>query len=174
MANATSASAGNGCAASATAGSAGRLRRRQADPFYELPGVVPAGPQEMDRVHPAPSGFCSTAPPTSGATLTAADGWAYQLESLSKQINEVSCEASYKLLWTVPTERGCGTSSPAAAPVWTRPLESAGGSGQGNCQGAERRRRGKRYIGIEDWPGYGAGSKHVFKVEEKRNIAIED
>ncbi|KAK6859188.1 hypothetical protein PG995_005041 [Apiospora arundinis] len=61
-----------------------------------------------------------------------------------------------------------------------RALQSAGGSGNGNCHGAGRRRRGrqqprgKRYIGIEDWPGYGDDSKHVFKGEGKRNIGIED
>ncbi|KAK7926918.1 hypothetical protein PG985_003916 [Apiospora marii] len=158
-----------------------------------------------------------------GATLTAADGWAYKLEPLSKQINEVSCDVSYKFLWDALEIRGknlpdaklgadgeglrdqlsgCGALSKwkfertpddvkfqwyasGHLPIGTkacvgRALESAGGSSRGNCHGAGKRRRGqlkqrgKRYIGIEDWPGYGDDSKHVFKTDEKRDIGIED
>ena len=35
-----------------------------------------------------------------GATLTTADGWEYKLTPLSQQVNEVSCDASYKLALT--------------------------------------------------------------------------
>ncbi|KAK8098814.1 uncharacterized protein PG998_012055 [Apiospora kogelbergensis] len=158
-----------------------------------------------------------------GATLTAADGWSYKLEPLSKQINEVSCDVAYKFLWDALEIRGknlpdaklgangeglksqlsgCGALNEwkfertpkdvkfqwyasGRLPIGTkacvgRALQSAGGSGKGNCHGAGRRRwgqkqqMGKRYIGIEDWPGYGDDSKHVFKGEEKRSIGIDD
>ncbi|OQO14037.1 hypothetical protein B0A48_00913 [Cryoendolithus antarcticus] len=41
-----------------------------------------------------------------GATLTTADGWEYKLTPLSKQVNEVSCDVSYKFLWDAVEIRG--------------------------------------------------------------------
>lgn len=34
-----------------------------------------------------------------GSTLTTSDGWEYIMKPLSKQVNEVSCDVSYKFLW---------------------------------------------------------------------------
>ncbi|KAK6844306.1 hypothetical protein PG995_014416 [Apiospora arundinis] len=142
-----------------------------------------------------------------GATLTAGDGWTYTLTPLSKQVNEVSCDVSYKFLWDALEIRGknlpdaklgaegeglkkelsgCGAltewkfeRTPQDAkfqwyaagrlPIGTkacvgRALVSAGGADAGNCHGAGKKRH-SRYattIGIEDWPGYGDDSKHVF------------
>lgn len=152
-----------------------------------------------------------------GGTLTTGDGWQYTLTPLSKQINEVSCDVSYKFLWdsfeirgkNLPDAKlgaegeglkkqldGCGAvtqykfeRTPDDAkfqwyasgrlPIGTKAcvgsaLETAGGSGNGNCHGAGKRGVGRSEIGIEDWPGYGDDSKHVFASDIKRDIGIED
>lgn len=157
-----------------------------------------------------------------GATLTTADGWAYKLEPLSKQVNEVSCDVSYKFISNAIEIRGrdlpdaklgangeslrdnlsgCGSLhewkferapddvnfqwyASCRLPIGTKncvgsALQAVGGSSTGNCHGAGRRlrrgqQRGNRAIGIDNWPGYGDDSRHVFEDEQKRNIGIED
>lgn len=152
-----------------------------------------------------------------GSTFTATDGWEYTMTPLSKQINEVSCDVSYKFLWdsfeirgkNLPDARlgaegeglkkeldGCGTVTEykfertpddvkfqwyahGRLQIGTKncvgdALVSAGGSGEGNCHGPGKRSVEEREIGIEDWPGYGDDSKHVFGSATKRDIGIED
>ncbi|KAK6439336.1 hypothetical protein LTR95_004461 [Oleoguttula sp. CCFEE 5521] len=41
-----------------------------------------------------------------GATLTTAHGWEYKLTPLSGQVNEVSCDVSYRFLWDAVEIRG--------------------------------------------------------------------
>ncbi|KAL2205969.1 hypothetical protein CC79DRAFT_1246265, partial [Sarocladium strictum] len=41
-----------------------------------------------------------------GSTLEAGDGWSYTMTPLSKQVNEVSCDVSYKFLWNEVEIRG--------------------------------------------------------------------
>lgn len=41
-----------------------------------------------------------------GSTLTTADGWEYKMTPLSKQVNEVSCDVSYKFLFDLIEIRG--------------------------------------------------------------------
>ncbi|KAK8039453.1 hypothetical protein PG993_007864 [Apiospora rasikravindrae] len=136
-----------------------------------------------------------------GATLKTGDGWTYTLKPLSKQVNEVSCDVSYKFLFDALEIRGknlpdakfgaegeglkkqlsnCGALTQwkfertpndpkfqwyasGHLPIGTKScvgsaLVAAGGADHGNCHGAGKRRT----IGIEDWPGYGDDSKHVF------------
>ncbi|CAG8972802.1 hypothetical protein HYALB_00007727 [Hymenoscyphus albidus] len=152
-----------------------------------------------------------------GSTLTTSDGWQYTMTPLSKQINEVACDVSYKFLWdsfeirgkNLPDAKfgaegeglkkqldGCGEVTKygfertlkdgkfqwfanGRLPIGTkacvgRALKKAGGSGNGNCHGAGKRDTSRREIGIDDWPGYGDDSKHVFGAVTKRNIGIED
>ena len=153
-----------------------------------------------------------------GSVLTTADGWEYKMTPLSKQVNEVSCDVSYKFLWDAIEIRGkdlpdaklgadgeglrqqlsgCGAltewqfeQTPDDAkfqwyascrlPVGTKDcvgvaLMSAGGADKGNCQGVGKRAANvrRRSSGIEDWPGYGDESKHVFRkpaVEQRASI----
>ncbi|KAK4983211.1 hypothetical protein LTR50_007357 [Elasticomyces elasticus] len=137
-----------------------------------------------------------------GSTLTTADGWEYKMTPLSQQVNEVSCDVSYKFFYDSFEIRGKNLpdglfgaegeglhsqmSGCGALTDWNfertpddccfqwyasghltvgtkacvgRALESAGGSGDGNCHGA-----GKRHAdNIDRWPGYGDDSKHVFR-----------
>jgi hypothetical protein len=154
-----------------------------------------------------------------GSTYTSSDGWEYTMQPLSKQVNEVSCDVSYKFALdyfeirgkNLPDAKfgangdglktqlsGCGAITKwnfertpndvkfqwyatGQLPIGTkacvgRALESAGGSGNGNCHGSGKRSVSKRRaIGIEDWPGYGDDSKHIFASSpvEKRD-SIDD
>lgn len=139
-----------------------------------------------------------------GSTVTA-DGWEYKMTPLSKQINEVSCDVSYKFWYDQVEIRGmnlpdaklgangeglrkeleeCGAMSKwnfeqtpddccfqwyamAHLNIGTkacvgRAVESAGGSSKGDCHGP-----GKRQVNgtnaVDNWPGYGDASKHVFR-----------
>ncbi|KAJ8610744.1 hypothetical protein MRB53_038386 [Persea americana] len=137
-----------------------------------------------------------------GSTLTTADGWIYKMKPLSQQVNEVSCDVSYKFFYdgfeirgkNLPDASfgaegeglhsqlsGCGALTSwhfertpddccfqwyasGNLPIGTkacvgRALESAGGSGDGNCHGAGKRDADN----IKRWPGYGINSKHVFR-----------
>jgi hypothetical protein len=152
-----------------------------------------------------------------GGTFTSSDGWEFTMTPLSKQINEVSCDVSYKFFFdsfeirgkNLPEAKlgadgeglkeeisGCGALTKwnfeqtpddvkfqwyasGQLPIGTkacvgRALQSAGGSGAGNCHGAGKRSVGMRDIGIEDWPGYGDDSKHIFGSATKRDVGIED
>ncbi|CAK1364023.1 hypothetical protein CB0940_04010 [Cercospora beticola] len=141
-----------------------------------------------------------------GSTLMA-DGWEFKMTPLSKQVNEVNCDVSYKFWYNQVEIRGknlpdaklgangeglrkeidgCGALTKwnfertpddccfqwyamAHLNIGTkncvgRAIESAGGSGKGNCHGP-----GKRQVNgtdaIDNWPGYGDASKHVFKTK---------
>lgn len=151
-----------------------------------------------------------------GSKFTSSDGWVYEMKALSKQVNEVSCDVSYRF-WhdffqirgkNVPDAkigingeglkkelRGCGVITKwkfeptphdvkfqwyaqGRLPMGTKSctgnaLESAGGAGRGNCGGPGRRshlawrRRAATGVvttrdSIDDWPGYGEESAHVF------------
>ncbi|KAI0521843.1 SGNH hydrolase-type esterase domain-containing protein [Xylaria bambusicola] len=141
-----------------------------------------------------------------GGTFTSGD-WTYTMTPLSKQVNEVSCDVSYKFFFDGFEIRGknlpdatfgangeglksqlsdCGSltnyhfewtpSDPnfqwyaaGRLPIGTKScvgtaLQEAGGSSNGNCKGAGKRRAlfRARSIGIEDWPGYGDEERHVF------------
>ncbi|KAB5583244.1 hypothetical protein GE09DRAFT_1078158 [Coniochaeta sp. 2T2.1] len=144
-----------------------------------------------------------------GSTLTTADGWEYRMTPLSKQVNEVSCDVSYKFFFdsfevrgkNLPDARfgaegeglraqlaGCGALTKwnfertpndvkfqwyasGRLPIGTKncvgdALVAAGGAGEGNCHGAGKRMSAvvaaPQPYGIDDWPGYGEESKHVF------------
>jgi hypothetical protein len=139
-----------------------------------------------------------------GSTFTSGE-WEYKMTPLSKQVNEVNCDVSYKFFFdgfeirgkNFPDAKlgangeglnaelsGCGDLTKwnfertpddccfqwyasGQLPIGTkacvgRAVQSAGGSGNGNCHGA-----GKRQLSgsdsIDSWPGYGDDSKHVFK-----------
>lgn len=141
-----------------------------------------------------------------GSTLTTTDGWQYKMVPLSKQVNEVNCDVSYKFFYDAfeirgknwPSAKlgingqglrdellGCGALTKwkfeltpddccfqwyatGQLPIGTkacvgRAVESAGGSNKDNCHGVGKRRE---RASIEDWPGYGDDSKHVFRDEE--------
>ncbi|PPJ50821.1 hypothetical protein CBER1_06501 [Cercospora berteroae] len=141
-----------------------------------------------------------------GSTLTAG-GWEFKMTPLSKQVNEVNCDVSYKFWYNQVEIRGknlpdaklgangeglrkeidgCGALTKwnfertpddccfqwyamAHLNIGTkdcvgRAVESAGGSGKGNCHGP-----GKRQVNgtdaVDSWPGYGDASMHVFKTK---------
>lgn len=139
-----------------------------------------------------------------GSTATA-DGWEFKMTPLSKQVNEVNCDVSYKFWYNQVEIRGknlpdaklgangeglrkeidgCGAMTKwnfertpddccfqwyavAHLNIGTkncvgRAVESAGGSGKGNCHGAGKRRVNGTNA-IDNWPGYGDASKHVFR-----------
>lgn len=145
-----------------------------------------------------------------GSTLTTVDSWEYKMTPLSKQVNEVNCDVTYKFFFDGFEVRGknwadaklgangeglreqlsgCGALTEwkfertpddccfqwyasGQLPIGTkdcvgRAVQSAGGSNEGNCHGA-----GKRDVpghnNIDDWPGYGDDSRHVFKSEALR------
>jgi hypothetical protein len=140
-----------------------------------------------------------------GSTFTTGDGWEYKMTPLSKQVNEVSCDVSYKFFLdsfeirgkNFPDAKlgadgegleaelsGCGALTKwkfertpgdccfqwyasGQLPIGTkacvgRAVQSAGGSGNGNCHGAGKRQV-SGFASIDSWPGYGDDSKHVFR-----------
>ncbi|KAM0742203.1 hypothetical protein ACQRIT_002380 [Beauveria bassiana] len=151
-----------------------------------------------------------------GSRLTSSDGWVYEMKPLSKQVNQVSCDESYKFFFdffeirgkNLPDAKlgpdgeglkkeleGCGKLTQwnfeqtpqdvkyqwyakGHLPIGTKScigsaLVSAGGADRGNCHGPGRRSNltGRRRTAagirttrnsIDDWPGYGEESAHIF------------
>jgi hypothetical protein len=140
-----------------------------------------------------------------GSTLTTGDGWEYRMTPLSRQVNELNCDASYRFFWDgfeirgknwreaelgaggeglLKELRGCGVVSDwkfeqtpndccfqwyssGSLPIGTRDcvgraVQSAGASSPGNCWGPNRRGLRRRH-NIDNWPGYGDSSRHVFE-----------
>lgn len=133
-----------------------------------------------------------------GATLRTTDGWVYKMTPLSKQVNEVDCDISYKFWYdsfevrgkNVPSAlmgadgegllkelTGCGLMkswkfeqtphdccyqwyASGDLPIGIegcvgRAIKSAGGASNGGCK--------RDTSSVENWPGYGDDSRHIFR-----------
>ncbi|KAI5362520.1 Putative metallopeptidase, catalytic domain superfamily [Septoria linicola] len=127
-----------------------------------------------------------------GSTLTTSDGWELKMTPLSKQVNEVrgknwpdaelgangeglreelsGCGALTKWKFERTPDDCCfHWYASGQLPALTkncigRAVMSAGGSGKGNCHGAGKRGTGG-IDSIDEWPGYGDNSKHVFRED---------
>lgn len=118
-----------------------------------------------------------------GSTFTSADGWVYEMKPQSKQVNEVSCDVSYKFWYDSFDVRGKNLPDAKFGAEGEGLKNQLAGCGKMTEWHFERTphdvkfqwyAKGKLPIGcigralesIDDWPGYGDDGAHVFRERE--------